>query len=116
MKEITSDPKLVAYCGLYCGACKRYLKEKCPGCHKNEKASWCKIRACCVEHNYESCADCTEFTSPNDCKKFNNLMAKMFGFIFNSNRVACIEQISEMGIEKHAEKMTELKTPSIKKR
>ncbi len=31
MKEIVSDPKLVAYCGLYCGACKRYLQEKCPG-------------------------------------------------------------------------------------
>jgi hypothetical protein len=28
MKEIVADSKLVAYCGLYCGACKSYLKEK----------------------------------------------------------------------------------------
>ena len=42
MKEIVADTNLIGYCGLYCGACKRYLKDKCPGCHKNEKAAWCK--------------------------------------------------------------------------
>ena len=50
MKEIISDPKLVAFCGLYCGACKAYLKERCPGCHDNEKATWCKVRTCCLEN------------------------------------------------------------------
>jgi hypothetical protein len=35
MKAIVADAGLVAYCGLYCGACKAYLKEKYPGCHGN---------------------------------------------------------------------------------
>ena len=61
MKEIVSDPKLVAFCGLYCGACRAYLKDRCPGCHDHEKASWCKVRICCLEAGYSSCADCTEF-------------------------------------------------------
>ena len=37
MKEIKENVGLVAYCGLYCGACKAYLKEKCSGCLNNEK-------------------------------------------------------------------------------
>jgi len=32
MKEIIADEKLVAKCGLYCGACGAYLKGRCPGC------------------------------------------------------------------------------------
>ncbi len=30
MKEIVQNTDLIAYCGLYCGACKSYLMEKCP--------------------------------------------------------------------------------------
>ena len=51
MKEIASDPNLVAYCGMYGGACKAYLRDKCPGCDDQQKASWCKIRSCCISHN-----------------------------------------------------------------
>lgn len=40
----------VAYCGLYCGACKSHRKGKCPGCRENSKATWCEIRKCCQEH------------------------------------------------------------------
>jgi len=115
MKEIKANKELVALCGLYCGACKKYLNEKCPGCHENSKASWCKIRTCCLENNYLSCADCKEFTNPNDCKKFNNFMAKLFSLIFKSDRAGCIEQIGKIGIEGHAKKMAELKIPSLKK-
>jgi len=39
MKTITSNAELVAYCGLYCGACGAYLKGRCPGCHENKKAT-----------------------------------------------------------------------------
>ncbi|MCP4426242.1 MAG: DUF3795 domain-containing protein [Chloroflexi bacterium] len=115
MKEIGADPKLVAYCGLYCGACKKYLQEKCPGCHENEKATWCKIRSCCMNNQYASCAECKEFSDPNDCKMFNNWMSKMFALIFQSNRAACINQIKEIGIQGHAEQMAELKLQSIKR-
>ena len=46
MKNIESDKELIAACGLYCGACRKYLAERCPGCRLNEKAAWCKIRSC----------------------------------------------------------------------
>lgn len=115
MKEIVSDPNLVAYCGLYCGACRSYLREKCPGCHDNEKAKWCKIRVCCIDNQYLSCADCKQYDSPKDCKMFNNFMAKLFGLIFRSDRLACIQQIKELGIQGHADNMTELRQQAIKR-
>lgn len=115
MKEVTSNPDLVAYCGLYCGACRSYLREKCPGCHENEKAKWCKIRVCCIDNQYLSCADCKEYDNPNDCKMFNNFMAKIFSLIFRSDRPACIQQIKELGIQGYADNMAETKRQSIKK-
>lgn len=115
MKAIISDSALVAYCGLYCGACKRYLKEKCPGCHGNEKASWCKVRSCCIEHEYDSCADCETVPNPNECGHFNNFIAKMFAFVFRSDRVACIQQIRDVGVQGHADKMSAMGAQSIKR-
>ena len=115
MKEVQSNPDLVAYCGLYCGACGSYLKDKCPGCHDNEKASWCKIRVCCMDNEYLTCADCNDFESPSDCRKFNNWLSKIFSLIFRSDRAACIQQIKDIGIQGHTDKMTEQKRQSIKK-
>lgn len=115
MKEIISDAKMVAYCGLYCGVCKAYLKEKCQGCHDNEKASWCRIRKCCNENSYSSCADCKEFSDPMKCAKFNNFFSKMFAFIFRSNRPSCIQQIKEIGIQGYADKMTESGIMTLKR-
>ncbi|MBN1671230.1 MAG: DUF3795 domain-containing protein [Kiritimatiellae bacterium] len=115
MKEIVSDPNLVAYCGLYCGACGAYLKGRCPGCHENGKATWCKIRSCCIENQLASCADCRQFPEANDCRKFNNLISKLFGFVFRSDRAACIRQIRERGIEGHADEMTRQRRQSIKR-
>jgi len=116
MKSITIDPNLVAYCGLYCGACNKYLQGKCPGCHTNQKASWCKIRSCCITNNYKSCAECKDYSNPNDCKKFNNFISKIFGFLFKSDRLACIKKIKGIGIEKFAEFMAEQGTQTIKRK
>ncbi|MFC1489575.1 DUF3795 domain-containing protein [Candidatus Latescibacterota bacterium] len=115
MKEISADSELVAHCGLYCGACKRYLTEKCSGCKENVKAAWCKIRSCCIENSYKSCADCGDYKDPMDCKKFNNIMAKLFAVIFRSNRKACIEMIKDKGYEEFAAYMTENELQSIKR-
>src|SRR4030066_402126 len=105
MKEIISNPDLVAYCGLYCGACKSYLKDKCPGCHENRKATWCKVRLCCTENQYATCADCRQFTDPLDCGKYNNFISRIFGIVFRSDRAACIRQVREIGLEGHADRM-----------
>lgn len=99
------EVKPVAACGLYCGACRKYRKGQCAGCRDNEKASWCEIRTCCIEHGYASCADCQDFTNLKECKKFNNFVGKVMGVIFNSNRFACIYRIHEVGHEAFAAEM-----------
>lgn len=113
MKQPVKDTGLVAFCGLYCGACRAFLSGHCPGCRENTKAAWCKIRVCCMDNKYTTCADCREFEDVNDCKKFNNLISKTFALVFRSNRRACIEQIRTGGIEKHAEIMTDAKRHSL---
>jgi len=115
MKEVVNDSALVAFCGLYCGACKKFLSDSCPGCAKNEKASWCGIRKCNLEHSYKSCAECVEFTDIMECKKFNNFISKIFAFVFRSDRKACINRIKEIGIEAFAREMAGKKSPAIKK-
>ena len=107
MKEISVDRNLIAYCGLYCGACKKYLKEKCPGCLKNEKASWCKVRRCCINNGLSSCAECTQYEDVNDCRWYNNLIARLFGFVLRSDRRACVLRIKEIGTESFAAEMAE---------
>ena len=100
--EVKRDPKLVAYCGLYCAACGAYQKGRCPGCHDNVKATWCKVRACCGEHSYLTCADCKDFPNPNDCRKLNNFIAKIIGVVLNSNRQACVLKIRELGVDEYS--------------
>ncbi len=116
MKEITVDKELVAYCGLYCGACRAYLKGRCPGCHENTKATWCKVRTCCGDHAYATCAECEEFTNPNDCRMFNNFIGKVIGVLLNSNRQACVLKVRELGLEGFAAFMAERKRQTLPRR
>ena len=115
MKPIIADKSLIAYCGLYCGSCKKYLSGSCQGCHENEKASWCKVRSCCIEHVYVSCADCKEFSNPMDCKKFNNFFSKIFAMLFKSDRAACIAKIRESGYAGFAEFMASNNLQTIRR-
>ncbi|HSA32717.1 MAG TPA: DUF3795 domain-containing protein [bacterium] len=115
MKEIVADKALVARCGLYCGACRSYLAEKCPGCDANEKASWCGIRKCTKERGIASCADCKDFAEVNDCRKFNNFISKVIGFVLRSNRRACIEAIRKNGYEVYATTMATTQRQTIKR-
>jgi hypothetical protein len=115
MPEIEAKAELVAYCGLYCGACKSHLKGKCPGCHENAKASWCKVRACCQEKQLSSCAACTEFPDPRACKKYNNPMSRLVGFVLRSDRAACIDQIKRLGLEGHATTMAAARSQTIRR-
>ncbi len=113
MKEITVDTKKIAACGLYCGACKKYRMGKCPGCHENEKASWCKIRKCCIEKGFHTCAECE--MDVKDCRLHNNLIGKFFAFVFRSDRPACIRYIRKNGEQAFAEEMTKRGEQTIKK-
>ena len=113
MKEITVDTKKIAACGLYCGACKKNRMGKCPGCHENEKASWCKIRKCCIEKGFHTCAECE--MDVKDCRLHNNLIGKFFAFVFRSDRPACIRYIRENGEQAFAEEMTKRGEQTMKK-
>ncbi len=115
MREIVASADLVAACGLYCGACKRYLEERCPGCRENAKATWCRIRSCCQERHLASCAECGEFPDPRACKKFDNFISKLFALIFRSDRAACVAQIRRLGLEGHAQAMAQQRIQSIRR-
>lgn len=114
MRELVADRSLVAKCGLYCGACPRYLKGKCPGCSQNVKASWCKVRTCTMEHNFETCADCT-LKPLEDCREFNSFISKVFGFVFRSDRSACIRRIGTVGVDVFADEMTKAGIHSLRR-
>ena len=116
MRDVVADTKLIAACGLYCGACKAYLKGRCPGCRDNEKASWCKIRACCLADDLASCADCEAHPDPTDCSKFDSLLGRVIGFVLNSNRAACVARIREVGPEAFAAEMAEQKKVTLPRR
>lgn len=90
-KENTSN-SLIAYCGLYCGACSfkiafdendrvhidhmpaKYEKfrhmplEFCPGCRSENQCGKCDIKDCAEEKKVEHCSLCTEFP----CKRLEN--------------------------------------------
>ena len=115
MPEIQVDRRLVARCGLYCGACRSYLKGKCKGCAENAKATWCTIRTCCADKEIATCAECDEFADVRECGKFNNFMARLFAVVFRSDRAACIDQIKESGLQGHAQAMAELGRQSLRR-
>jgi hypothetical protein len=114
MKAVVADAGLVGYCGLYCGACGSYLKDRCPGCHENQHATWCKVRECCRQEGYSTCAECGTYADPEYCTKFNNLISKIIGFVLRSDRSACIKQVRNRGLLGHAEDMALHKRQTIR--
>lgn len=114
-KIIKADSENIAYCGLYCEACGKYSRGKCSGCMKNEKASWCGVRKCCIENGYKSCADCRTYTDPKECKDFHNPISRVIGFVFRSDRRGCIEYIRSNGYKAYAEHMASEGRMSMKR-
>ena len=115
MKEIIADKELISYCGLYCGACKSYVKEKCPGCRVNGKYKKCKMRPCCIDNLYTSCADCKQFDSVSDCKIFNPFFIRLGEFVSRTSRRAGIQLIKDKGRTEFVNYMAENKLVSVKK-
>jgi hypothetical protein len=116
MRSDVKDINMVAACGLYCGECRVYLEGKCEGCSCNTKAEkWCKVKNCCKDNGYRSCAECKEFFNVNNCKKFNNFFSKLFALLFRSDRKWCIEEIRKSDYEKYVEKMYKNKNCNGKK-
>lgn len=70
---------------------------------------------CGIDNNYLSCADC-KLIEPAECKKFNFIIAKIIGFIFNTDRKACIDCIKEKGYEAFVKEMSAVKRMAFKRR
>ena len=97
MKTVVPDTQNIAACGLYCGACRKFLAGKCPGCNK-----------------FNTCAECPH--DVKECKVFSNWIGKVFAFLFNSDRAACIRYIKEHGEQAFVKEMTQRKCQTIKRR
>lgn len=60
----------VGCCGAYCGTCRALQDACCKGCKLGYRAGLrdlanarCRIKVCCLNKGYETCADCPEFDS-----------------------------------------------------
>lgn len=109
-----SNPELVAACGLYCGACRKYQKNQCPGCAKNEKATWCKVRMCNERNGEQTCAHCTR-SDPAVCKDAHNFISNFMGFIFRTDKNAALVHIKTHGLASYAEEMANKNSMAPKK-
>lgn len=99
---MTDDERLIGYCGIYCKKCTEFISGKCDGCRvDSEKTAViyrkCRVKPCCAENAFFTCADCTIYTSTKDCKKYNPLLLKISSWIGSVNRSKCIEMIKTEG-------------------
>ena len=100
MSEDTKE-FILAYCGLVCSQCGMFIKRKCQGCHsKKPMYKNCKIKKCAQTKGHSSCAECRDFENLKECKKLHNLVSRFFGFIFRTDRIANLNRIREIGLDK----------------
>jgi len=113
-EQTTDSEQLIAYCGLYCGACPSFTSGKCDGCRSNSAKSAvvykaCQVKPCCVENGFFTCADCTIYASTKECKKYNPLLLKIASWVESSDRSKAIKMIKEKGRAEFAAFMEEKK-------
>ena len=105
MGEVMSEPARdahIAPCGLFCTNCRKFHKGKCKGCQIEAGFARCSVRACCAEKGITTCAECDEFKAPRDyrqCNKVNSLIARVFAFIFGSDRPGALAMLRDEGQE-----------------
>jgi len=117
--------ELIAYCGLYCGACSfrvafeeknrkhvtampmkyDYLKnaplEHCAGCRMDNRCGDCEIKDCAVERNLEYCSLCNDFPC-DKLNRFNN-----DGIPHHAESIGNLNLLKQMGTEKWADLQNE---------
>lgn len=99
---------LVAPCGLNCGACLAYLREKnrCPGCRTEDKGKRktvrnCKIKNCkeLKKNDQRYCFSCAEFP----CARLEHLDER-YRTKYHTSPIENLESISRAGIRKFIKK------------
>ena len=109
MMPILSEPGRdahIAACGLFCTNCSRFKSNKCQGCQVAPPFKSCPVRKCCAEKSVTDCGQCDEFAAPRDyreCKKLNNIISKVIGFMVGSHRTAGCAMLRDQGREHYLE-------------
>ncbi len=118
-KQVITDEQLISYCGFYCGACPKYLSGQCRGCRGDSSECSvgyrkCQVKPCCVEHHYFTCADCKEYETTRNCRKYNPLSVRLGEFISSTSRQKAIEMIKEKGTAAFVSYMSDRSWVTIK--
>ena len=101
-EQMNKDENLIAYCGLYCGACPSFTSGKCDGCRSESAKSAirykkCPVKSCCADNGWFTCADCTEVASVKVCKKYNPLLLQIVSRLEGSDRSKAMDMIKTNG-------------------
>ena len=108
MAEIKLSKKLIAPCGMNCGICKYYYREKntCPGCrgpnkNKSKYCIECVIVNCDVIKNSKSklCYECSSIP----CKRLKNL-DKRYSTKYHMSMLENLKFIKNKGIDAFLDK------------
>ena len=104
MRKEKFAPELIAACGMNCGICWAYLREKnkCPSCrcsdvNKPITRAKCKIKTCMELHS-KFCYDCKEFS----CDRLNHL-DKRYRTKYNMSMIENLKFIQTNGIGRFLE-------------
>ncbi|WP_440953095.1 DUF3795 domain-containing protein [Methanococcoides sp. FTZ1] len=105
--ESSKQLSLIAPCGMNCGICMAYLRDrnKCPGCrgpdeNKSISRSKCRIKNCPTFENGRAqfCFECEKFP----CDRLKHL-DKRYRTKYNMSMIENLEHIKEYGLEKFVE-------------
>jgi hypothetical protein len=100
--KLSMKSSLIAACGMNCGICRGYLREKkkCPGCKgSNENKSFscvnCKIKNCSELNinNLKFCFECDKFP----CERIKQ-MDKRYRTKYNMSTIENLENIKKFGV------------------
>jgi len=101
MKSV-NQTSLIAACGMNCGICTAYLREKnkCPGCRMTGiddpiTRTWCKIKTCESLQGVKYCFQCESFP----CARLKHL-DKRYRTKYGMSMIENLENIKARGIRK----------------
>lgn len=118
MTRLKADnPKLIAPCGLNCGLCRAYIRDRnpCPGCRTSENCNSnahtkCAIKNCTKRGlgKHQFCTSCAEFPCTDLLR-----LAKRYRANYGINVVANLLRIQSVGVENFVvEEVTKWSCPS----
>ncbi len=109
-KPVT-DEELIAPCGMNCGICMAYLREKkkCSGCrgsneNKNKSCVMCRILNCSELHknHLQFCIECSNFP----CERIKHI-DKRYRTKYNMSMIENLTMIKKQGIQRLLEQELE---------